>query len=168
MNELEEKLIMILYECNQHVKMINNSYNKIQVHLPLDKEKYLKFDLEECGYIDQFLFRFSKLQDSMGEKLFSTMFFLLGEDYSKRPFIDILNRLEKMELLYKDEWLSLRKIRNNVAHEYSFNILELVDSLNEILNVTDDLLKIYEDIKNYCEERLDFVKNSDVLKNQAG
>ena len=168
MNELEEKLIMILYECNQHVKMINNSYNKIQVHLPLDKEKYLKFDLEEIGYIDQFLFRFSKLQDSMGEKLFSTMLYLLGEDYSKRPFIDILNRLEKMELLYKDEWLSLRKIRNNVAHEYSFNILELVDSLNEILNVTDDLLKIYEDIKNYCEERLDFVKNSDVLKNQAG
>ena len=139
MNELEEKLIMILYECNQHIKMIANSYAKIQVYLPLDKEKYLSFGLEKIGYIDQYLFRFSKLQDSMGEKLFSTMLILLGEDYSKKPFIDLLNRLEKLGLLYKDKWLSLRKVRNDVAHEYSFNIEELVDSLNNIYDATDDL-----------------------------
>jgi len=162
-NELEEKLIMILYECNQHKKMIKNSYGKINPYLPLDKDRYLDFGLEEIGYIDQYLFRFSKLQDSMGEKLFSTMLFLLGEDFSKKPFIDILNRLEKMELLYKDEWLNLRKIRNNVAHEYSFNIPELVDSLNNIYDVTDNLLKIYSNINSYCFEKFDFVKNSDVL-----
>ena len=97
MNELEDKLIMILYECNQHTKMIKNSFAKIEPYLPLSKEVYLAFDLEHIGYIDQYLFRFSKLQDSMGEKLFPTMLFLLGEDFSKRPFIDILNRLEKME-----------------------------------------------------------------------
>ena len=164
MNELEEKLIMILYECNQHKKMIKNSYSKIKPHLPLDQKVYLDFNLEKIGYIDQYLFRFSKLQDSMGEKLFSTMLFLLGEDFSKKPFIDILNRLEKMELLYKDKWLDLRKIRNDVAHEYSFNIIELVDSLNNIYNATDDILKIYNDVYNYCIEKFDFVKNSEVLR----
>jgi hypothetical protein len=144
--------------------MINNSYSKIKPYLPLDKEMYLGFDLEKIGYIDQYLFRFSKLQDSMGEKLFSTMLFLLAEDFFKKPFIDILNRLEKMELLYKDEWLKLRKIRNNVANEYSFNIVELVDSLNDIYDVTNDILKIYNDIYNYCIEKFDFVKNSEVLE----
>jgi len=163
MNELENKLIMILYECNQHKKMIKNSFNKIEPYLSLTKEIYLDFDLEHIGYIDQYLFRFSKLQDSMGEKLFPTILFLLGEDFSKKPFIDLLNRLEKMELLYKNEWLSLRKIRNNVAHEYSFNISELIDSLNDIYDVSNDLLKIYDDFYKYCFDKFEFARDSDVL-----
>ncbi len=148
MNELKEKLGMILYECNQHVKMIDNSYSKLEQYLPLSEKVYLDFSADEIVYIDQFLFRFSKLQDSMGEKLFGTMLLLLGEDFSKKPFIDILNRLEKMELLYKNRWMKLRKIRNDVAHEYSFNTLELVDSLNDILGVKEELLDTY---RVFCE-----------------
>jgi len=165
MNEIEQKLIMVLYECNQHKIMINNGYNHIKNYLPLTKEKYLNLVLDEVGYIDQFLFRFSKLQDSMGEKLFSTILFLLEEDFSKKPFIDILNRLEKMELLIRTEWIKLRKIRNDVAHEYSYNIEELVDSLNDIFEVKDNLLNIYDNFYIYCENRFDFVKESDILNN---
>jgi len=164
MNELAEKLIMVLYECNQHTKMINNAYLHLESFLPLDKEKYIHFSLEQVGFIDQFLFRFSKLQDSMGEKLFGTMLFLLGEDFSKKPFIDMLNRLEKLELLDKQEWMDLRTIRNNVAHEYSFNIDELVDSLNDIFQVKDKLLFIYDLFYKYCKEKFEFVENSEVLK----
>jgi hypothetical protein len=164
MNELKEKLIMVLYECNQHKKMINNAYSHLQKNIPLEKEKYVKFSLEEVGFIDQFLFRFSKLQDSMGEKLFGTMLFLLGEDFSKKPFIDMLNRLEKLGLLDKQERMDLRTIRNNVAHEYSFNVDELVDSLNDILQVKDKLLFIYDTFYKYCQEKFDFVRQSEVLK----
>jgi len=163
MNELEEKLIMVLYECNQHKKMINNAYAHLESHLPLDKETYTHFSLEQIGFIDQFLFRFPKLQDTMGEKLFSTMLFLLGEDYSKKPFIDMLNRLEKIELLDKQAWMDLRTIRNNVAHEYSFNVDELVDSLNDIFKVKDKLLLFYDIIYDYCKEKFEFIKNSEVL-----
>ncbi len=164
MNELEEKLIMVLYECNQHKKMINNAYGHIEKYLPLDKEKYINFSLEQVGFIDQFLFRFSKLQDSMGEKLFGTMLFLLGEDFSKKPFIDMLNRLEKLELLDKQEWMDLRTIRNNVAHEYSFNVDELTDSLNDIFNVKGKLLSIYDTFYDCCKDKFEFVQNSEVLK----
>jgi len=166
-NELEEKLIMVLYECNQHKKMINNAYGHLQKDLPLKKEKYIKFSLEEVGFIDQFLFRFSKLQDSMGEKLFGTILFLFGEDFSKKPFIDMLNRLEKLELLEKKEWIDLRTIRNNVAHEYSFNVDELVDGLNDIFLVKDKLLFIYDTFYKYCQEKFDFVQQSGVLKSHA-
>ncbi|HON13434.1 MAG TPA: hypothetical protein PK897_04865 [Treponema sp.] len=164
MNELKEKLIMLLYECNQHKKMINNAYQHLESFLPLAKEKYVGFSLEQIGFIDQFLFRFSKLQDTMGEKLFSTMLFLLGEDFSKKPFIDMLNRLERLELLDKQEWMNLRIIRNNVAHEYSYNVNELVDSLNDIFLIKDKLLSIYDTVYNYCKEKFDFVKNSTVLE----
>ena len=164
MNELEEKLIMVLYECNQHKKMINNAYHHLEAFLPLEKEKYIHFSLEQVGFIDQFLFRFSKLQDTMGEKLFGTMLFLLGEDFSKKPFIDMLNRLEKLELLNRQEWIDLRTTRNNVAHEYSFNVDELVDSLNDIFQVKDNLLLFYGTFYGYCKEKFEFVEKSEVLK----
>lgn len=163
MNELETKLVMVLYECNQHKKMINNAYGHIETYVPLTKEKYIHFSLEEVGFIDQFLFRFSKLQDTMGEKLFGTMLFLLGEDFSKKPFIDMLNRLEKLELLNKQEWIDLRTIRNNVAHEYSFNVEELTDSLNDIFRVKEKLLSFYDTFYDYCKEKFEFVKKSEVL-----
>jgi hypothetical protein len=163
MNELEEKLIMVLYECNQHKKMINYAYRHLESFLPLDKEKYTNFALEQIGFIDQFLFRYSKLQDSMGEKLFGTILLLLGEDFSKKPFIDMLNRLEKLELLDKQEWMNLRIIRNNVAHEYSYNVSELVDSLNDIFQVKDRLLLFYDTFYSYCKTKFEFVKNSKVL-----
>ena len=164
MNELEEKLIMVLYEFNQHKKMINNAYSHLKNSLPLDSEKYTHFSLEQVGLIDQFLFRFSKLQDSMGEKLFATILFLLGEDFSKKPFIDMLNRLEKLELLDKQEWMDLQIIRNNVAHEYSYNVDELVDSLNDIFKVKDKLLFFYDNFYRYCREKFDFVQKSEVLQ----
>jgi hypothetical protein len=164
MNEIETKLINLLYECNQHKKMINMSYEKSEPHLPLTVQKYKSFDLEKIGYIDQFLYRFSKLQDSMGEKLFPTVLYLLGEDFSKKPFIDLLNRLEKIELLYKDEWLQLRKVRNDVAHADSFNTEELVDSLNNIFQMKYKLLEVHDAFSTYCFERFEFVRNSDALK----
>jgi hypothetical protein len=163
MNELQEKLIMVLYECNQHKKMINNAYGHLESFLPLSKEKYIHFSLEQVGFIEQFLFRFSKLQDSMGEKLFGTILFLLGEDFSKKPFIDMLNRLEKLELLDKQGWMDLRTTRNNVAHEYSYNIDELVDSLNDIFKVKDNLISIYDTFYEYCKSKFEFVQNSELL-----
>lgn len=132
--------------------------------LPLDRQKYTHFSLEQIGFIDQFLFRFAKLQDSMGEKLFGTMLFLLGEDFSKKPFIDMLNRLEKLELLDRQEWMNLRTIRGNVAHVYSFNIDELVNSLNDIFEVKDKLLYFFDYFYNYCYEKFYFVRDSEVLK----
>jgi len=163
MKEQEEKLTMVLYECNQHKKMINNAYGHLENLLPLDKEKYTHFSLEQIGIIDQFLFRFSRLLDSMGEKLFGTVLFLLGEDFSKKPFIDMLNRLEKLDILDKQEWMDLRIIRNNLSHEYSFNVDELTDSLNDIFEVKNKLLSVYDAFYGFCNERFDFVRNSEVL-----
>lgn len=41
---------------------------------------------------------FSKLQDTMGEEVKS------------KPFIDRLNRIEELGILYKNDWMDLRKV----------------------------------------------------------
>lgn len=105
-----EKLIV---ECDKHLKM--------SVFMPLDAKRYQQLSEDEIEHIDQFLFRFAKLQDAMGEKLFMLLLkFLKEENTRNKPFIDILNRLEQLGLLAdKNVWLELlRKSRNNIAHQY--------------------------------------------------
>ena len=89
--------------------------------MPLSVKRYNTLDEIYISTIDQMIFRFSKLQDTMGDKIFPSILELNGEKVKVMTFIDRLNRLEELELLYKDEWMGLRKDRNEIAHEYSFN-----------------------------------------------
>ncbi|WP_395947700.1 hypothetical protein [Caedibacter taeniospiralis] len=157
MTPLQDKLVKILYECDQHKKRIEYAYNNMKQKLPFDAAHYEQFPDGEIEHIDQFLFRFSKLQDVMGEKLFPTVLMLLAEDIKRKSFIDILNRLETLGLLATDSWLRLRKIRNSVAHEYGFNVVDMVESLNAIYESCADLVGIYETVHAFCLQRFDFV-----------
>ncbi len=65
--------------------------------MPLDRQKYEQLTEDEIEHIDQFLFRFAKLQDAMGQKLFKNIMLFLDEEIENKPFIDILNRMEKQD-----------------------------------------------------------------------
>jgi len=84
----------------------------------------------------------------------------------KLSFIDRLNRLEELGLVNKNEWLTLRKERSEIAHEYSFNQLEVIESINIIYKKTDGLAKIYDAFYQSCSEKFNFVKESSVLKSK--
>jgi len=149
-----------LYECDQHKKRLLIAKEYLSSVMPLDIERYDTLNEIEMSFIDQMIYRFSKLQDTMGEKIFSSILEFTGEDVKKMTFIDRLNRLEELGLLYKQEWMKLRKYRNEIAHEYSFNKEEIVDSINAIFQKVDDLVAIYNDIYNYCKKQFDFVPSS--------
>ena len=141
-----EKLII---ECDKHLNRINSSYLKMFVYMPLDEKKYQQLTDDEIEHIDQFLFRFAKLQDAMGEKLFILLLeFLKEENTRNKPFIDILNRLEQLGLLEdKNVWLELRKIRNNIAHQYEDEPEQAAAALNAIYAAKASLEKIYTTLK---------------------
>ncbi|WOE69013.1 hypothetical protein RZR97_07800 [Hydrogenimonas thermophila] len=164
MRNIKQTFIEKLHECNQHKKRLLKAKSYLKDIMPLDIDRYNTLNEVQMSFIDQMIFRFSKLQDTMGEKIFPNILELFGEDIKKLTFIDRLNRLEELELLYKDEWMSLRKDRNEIAHEYSFNQDEVVNGINLIFDRTDDLLKIYQDIYRYCFEKFEFVKESKILE----
>lgn len=141
-----EKLIV---ECDKHLKRINSAYLKMSAFMPLDANKYQQLTDDEIEHVDQFLFRFAKLQDAMGEKLFILLLeFLKEENIRARPFIDILNRLEQLGLLeHKNVWLELRKIRNNIAHQYEDEPQQAAEALNAIYAAKPVLEKIYASLK---------------------
>lgn len=82
---------------------------------------------------------------------------LAKEQVKSKTFIDVLNRLEELEIVTKDQWLELREIRNEISHEYSFNVDDVVVGINDIFNRSVDLMKIYHKIKGFCGERFNLV-----------
>jgi hypothetical protein len=78
----------------------------------------LEADQNQLRVLDQLLFRFTKLQDALGQRLVPATLAALSEPFEEWSMIDRLNRLEKLGYLEVDAWLRWRKIRNRLAHEY--------------------------------------------------
>jgi hypothetical protein len=151
---VKEKLEKIFYECDKHLQRINSASKKMHLIMPLTKDKYLNLTEDEIEHIDQFLFRFSKLQDAMGQKLFRYILLYLQEDIENKPFIDILNLMEKINLIDSAfEWKLLRDDRNELAHNYEDNPEEMSIILNRLYNKKEVLERIYLKIKNFYKNK---------------
>ena len=149
------KVNKLINECEKHQLWIVESFQEIQNIFPLSGKKYTKLDAMEIKNIDQFLFRFSKMQDTIGEKLFRLIVKDFVEDTSEMTFIDILNRLEKIGIIDSaQEWKSLRKARNDISHQYDDEAEEMAEAINNIFAQKDILLEIFTNIKKYYESRL--------------
>ncbi|MFP3206770.1 MAG: hypothetical protein RXQ72_04500 [Hydrogenobaculum sp.] len=116
-------------------------------------------DFETIKTIDAFVYRFLKLQDYMGQKLFKNFLTSLGEDCDNLSFVDILDKLEKLNIIPStDEWIQIRKLRNKLTHEYPDNISlvkdEIILAIEKIRNFED----VLRSISSYVKDRklLDF------------
>lgn len=146
------KLLEAFAECTKHSQRMLSAYKKVSNIFPLDVNKYPILTDDEIEHIDQMVYRFSKLQDSIGERLFKSLLIFLEEDIKNKPFLDILNRLEQLEILpSKDEWLRLRKLRNELSHEYSSEDEENVAVLNMLFDEIKNLNSIFLSLKNYFD-----------------
>ena len=139
---------LVLQELEKHKERLLYSKEKIKSWGELSEDT-LK-DVEKVETIDSFIFRFSKMQDSMGEKLFPLTLEFLGEEVRNKPFIDILNRLEKLEILESaEEWKRLRELRNLLTHTYPWETKEVIENIVIALNYSERLIEIYERFKSY-------------------
>ena len=146
-NTFQEKI----YECNKHIEKINDAKEYLNDIMPLDINKYLILNKIESSFVDQLNFRFSKLQDTMGESLFKSILIMSEEEVKKMTFLDILNRLEELEIINKNDWLKLREVRNEIAHEYSFNQEEVVDNINLIYTKSNELINTCNNVCKFIQ-----------------
>jgi hypothetical protein len=152
--EKRDKLNEAVMLCTIHSERINFAREKIKTNFPLDKENYLRLKPEELSFFDQLIFRFSKLQDSMGGKLFPAILENLGEDINSLPFIDRLTKLEQLGIIPSaEDWMLLRETRNMITHEYPFITDEVIDGLNLLNKHCELIMEIWADIHNYIQNR---------------
>lgn len=144
----------VVNECKKHALRMNNAYNKILPSLPISPDRVFNLTDDEVEHIDQFIFRFSKLQDAIGQKLFKSVLIELGEEIENKSAIDIFNRLEQLGIIENyDIWKELRDLRNVLAHEYEEDENEAAEKLNLIFKKKVELEKYLNDIVSYLEKR---------------
>lgn len=132
--------------CNQIFKNCDIDFNELSLK-EIDEDFFQRY--ENTRIVNSFLFNFSKLQDKIGSKLFKQVLYELREiDNLSIPMIDVLNILEKLEIINKKEWDSLRDIRNLLAHEYPFCVSERVENINIVLESYEVLKNIYGKLQN--------------------
>jgi uncharacterized protein with HEPN domain len=141
------------HECDKHMQKIVIAKQQLMEVMPLTLAQYLILDNVTLSFIDQLIYRFSKLQDSMGEKIFPMILLVAGEEVKRKTFIDMLNRLEELGVVERVIWLSLRETRNEIAHDYSFNQSEVVNSINQVYDVAEQLLCVYQQVRGYCAQK---------------
>ncbi len=136
-------------ECERHILRLNYSYSKLSHLLPLSAENVRNFTDEETTLIDQYVYRFSKLHDTIGNKLFKAVLLNLDEEVYNKSVIDIFNRLEQLGYVIDYEtWKQLREIRNEIAHNYEDYPEDLANSLNLILTYKDTLISYFTGISD--------------------
>lgn len=96
----------------------------------VERARLLAVDVEESERVEAFVARFSRLQDSLGDKLLPLLLASLGEPVG--AVIDNLDRAERLGFLASaDAWMAVRRLRNRMVHEYVEDPVLLADSLNE-------------------------------------
>ncbi|WP_050724137.1 hypothetical protein [Nitratiruptor sp. SB155-2] len=138
-------------------------YKEIEKSACIDFEDLRKKNLDEKFFedynniriVNSFLFNFSKLQDKIGSKLFKKFLYELQEiDSFEVSMIEILNILEKLNILQIDEWQRLREIRNILAHEYTYDLNERIENIQIAMEGFTFLQKILNRIEKKANETL--------------
>jgi hypothetical protein len=108
--ELKDKLTETLAICDIHHQRMMFAFENVKKYFPLSESNFGQISQLEMALFDQLIYRFSKLQDSMGTRLFKQLLEALEEDVSGLPFIDILYKMEKLNLLENaKDWVKLRQ-----------------------------------------------------------
>ena len=134
--------------CDRHIQRIDEALEAMHTDIPMSVDSYTNLDENQSRCMDQFIFRFSKLQDAMGAKIFRYGLEYLDEDVSALPMRDILNLLERYHFIDSaDEWGYIRELRNEIAHDYPLMENDIVSVLNELISKVSILKSIYKRMK---------------------
>ena len=110
--------------CQGHADALQDALQGIHA-LALDVDDYTTLSKQDCRLLDQFAYRYTRLQDDIGVKLMPAVLKVLGEDVALMSAIDRFARLEQLGWLTSaDDWQTLRQIRNQFNHDYPNNPTE--------------------------------------------
>lgn len=93
-----------------------------------ERASELDDDPDQAERAEAFVARFNRLQDTVGDKLIPVFLAALGE--SPGAAVDNLDKAERLGWLpSSDEWFAMRRLRNQMVHEYIDDPVVLASSL---------------------------------------
>jgi len=142
----------IFEQLDLQISRINKTYSDISDN-PNWKSEFNNDD-NLIKTIDSFIFRYIKVQDIMGKRLFRYYLDALGEYEDSLSLLDMLDKLEKLGILEdSNQWMMYRKLRNLLTHEYPDNTDEIIHGIGMALDSYTRIKEIYHNIKSDCLKR---------------
>lgn len=144
------------------IKLVVEEIEKHRQRLAYARDKIMRFGLsleslqdpDKVQVVDSFVFRFSKMQDSMSQKLFPLVLRLLEEEVEGLPFLDVLNKLEKLNFLPSSQrWKQLRLLRNFLTHDYPWEEENRLEVIKQAIEASYYMEEVFELIKTKLKDR---------------
>ncbi|MBU1619232.1 MAG: hypothetical protein KJ556_16000 [Gammaproteobacteria bacterium] len=140
--------------CNTHARHLSWAMQQLEQLKPFTPELLSGLEPVQLAIFDQFIIRFSKLQDAMGMKLLPAVLELSFDD-SSPAFIDQLNKLEKLGALSSTtQWLKFREMRNQFSHDYPDDPQIQCALLIKAFAMAADLLAELRRVESYSSKYL--------------
>ena len=148
---LKKRLNHYFNEAKNHIDKIQKANRVLKDVMPIDISTLENLSEQEQDKLDILAFRFSKLQDLLGDKIFRNILEYSGFNV-QQSFVKLLSELEKEGILDLNRWIELRNARNKIAHEYPDNEDNLTSSINFIYKNSDYLVELTNRLERYFNE----------------
>jgi len=139
--------------CQGHLSALHDALHDMQqrtISAP-DLDNLTKPDRR---LLDQFAYRYTRLQDDMGARLLPAILRALGEDIAPMPALDRFARLEQLGWLPSaEDWNVLRKIRNQFTHDYPDTANERFERLQAARGAAQQLMAVMAHIESKILQR---------------
>lgn len=130
--------------CQGHAQALQDALQDMALRA-LTPAQYSQLAKDDRRLLDQFAYRYTRLQDDMGTRLMPAVLKALGEDVAPMSAIDRFARLEQLGWLPSaDAWATLRQIRNQFTHDYADDVAERFDRLQAATAAAGQLLTVME------------------------
>ncbi|MEI6542214.1 MAG: hypothetical protein WCL60_01745 [Methylococcales bacterium] len=153
----EQMMQNYLAECALHAKVLDEGLSDIRQWSPITTDVVI--DKEHLRILDQIAYRFTKLQDSMGEKLLPLILVLAQEPIPENvTFAEKLNRLERIGAIPSAEgWKGFRVVRNALAHDYPDDPELRTSAINRFIKGATDLSTLFQQVNDYIVQHFPLI-----------
>ena len=162
MNEIPEILALrqAYIVCGSHAQALRGALADLQAR-NLQAQDLLRLSKEDQRLLDQFAYRYIRLQDDMGARLMSAILRAQEEDVSSMSVKDRLDRLEQLGWLPSaEEWSDLRRIRNEFAHDYPDTTAERFARFQLATQSAAKILQTFEQISQKLQGRFPEIRDA--------
>jgi hypothetical protein len=146
-----KKLELHLEESCIHINRLLDVLIILEKLYPLDNNKLEFLSSENKDKLDVLAFRFSKLQDLLGTKIFREYLAVLQYPVEDKNFLELLKELDKEKIIDIDIWSEFRGIRNSISHDYPSQEDEKLEAINYLIKNVKYLITITQNIKDNFE-----------------
>ena len=140
------------WTCRSHAEVLGEALAELQQR-QLQLSDIDHPTQEQMRLLDQFAYRYTRLQDDMGARLMPAILRVLEEDITSMSMLDRLNRLEQLGYLPSaEEWADLRRIRNEFTHDYPERLAERFARLQLAWSAAERVLQLFSMLAERVEK----------------